>query len=554
MKNKASSRLLSFLLALLMIFGTVSPALAAGLEAPTKAEQTLESELTAKDGKLKGKLVVPRRAQVQTRSAGLFRAPAGKPGFGETTVKVNIVKHGIGTEPFNFKAVFGEEASKKITLYDDADGADPDEQEASFTATDETITFASPIPMQDVKDGEVSIEFEGSHVKGRLTYVESAANYSGGSNITTFKLDLYQIRNTDVVVTTKNSDGTVVANPTTGKIKLGSLGKEIAIPAQGATGEFDKVDSISVAKVGQVNADPGYSVECLENGVIVDKTAGKVYKPGEFVVDSKGIDATTLEFTEKPIVTETEPKIDDPENPGTKITDPDYVKVFFSKGEYGEISSSNILYVYKGVKLGDANKPKEPTVTPQKGWTHKGWNPVVATSYSATTEHVALYKPVEAKGKAITTVKDSAPSAEDGIENKNDLPDGTKYAWKENPDVSKTGPTTGTVVVTYPDKTTQEVTVNITVNPKNSDEAVIPYVPADKDNPTNPDDTNVPTTDKNGNPVDKTQYVIVAFKVSPDNSGSLSLGKQTDKAVISALVKKDSEWAKVTLPNTNDKG
>ncbi len=94
---------------------------------------------------------------------------------------------------------------------------------------------------------------------------------------------------------------------------------------------------------------------------------------------------------------------------------------------------------------------------------------------------------------------------------------------------------------------------NITVNPKNSDEAVIPYVPADPTNPTNPDDTNVPTTDKDGNPVDKAQYDIVAFKVADADKtkGSLTLGDKDKKQVISALVKKDSKWDKVTVPTIN---
>ncbi|MDU7471704.1 MAG: hypothetical protein E7K92_27955, partial [Serratia marcescens] len=92
---------------------------------------------------------------------------------------------------------------------------------------------------------------------------------------------------------------------------------------------------------------------------------------------------------------------------------------------------------------------------------------------------------------------------------------------------------------------------NITVNPKNSDQDVIPYVPADKENPTNPDDKNVPTTDKDGKTIDKTQYDIVAFKVADADKGSLTLGDETEQQVISALVKKGSKWEKVTVPTIN---
>ena len=94
---------------------------------------------------------------------------------------------------------------------------------------------------------------------------------------------------------------------------------------------------------------------------------------------------------------------------------------------------------------------------------------------------------------------------------------------------------------------------NITVNPQQSNEDVIPYVPADKDNPTNPNDTNVPTKDKDGKTVDKTKYDIVAFKVvdADKEKGSLTLRDKTEQQVISVLVKKGSKWEKVTVPTIN---
>lgn len=63
----------------------------------------------------------------------------------------------------------------------------------------------------------------------------------------------------------------------------------------------------------------------------------------------------------------------------------------------------------------------------------------------------------------ITTPKGQVPDPSAGIKNKDEMPSGTKYEWKETPDVSKTGQTTGTVVVTFPDGTQTEVQVTITI-------------------------------------------------------------------------------------------
>ena len=70
------------------------------------------------------------------------------------------------------------------------------------------------------------------------------------------------------------------------------------------------------------------------------------------------------------------------------------------------------------------------------------------------------YNPI---GQNITTNINKAPDAADGINNKSDLPKGTTYSWKEEVDVSTIGNKKGIVVVTYPDKTTEEVEVTVFV-------------------------------------------------------------------------------------------
>ena len=55
------------------------------------------------------------------------------------------------------------------------------------------------------------------------------------------------------------------------------------------------------------------------------------------------------------------------------------------------------------------------------------------------------------------------PNAEDAIVNKDDLPEGTDFLWKEEPNVSQEGTSTGTVLVVYPDGTTDQVEVDVNV-------------------------------------------------------------------------------------------
>ncbi|MDK8340310.1 MAG: Rib/alpha-like domain-containing protein, partial [Peptoniphilus harei] len=84
-------------------------------------------------------------------------------------------------------------------------------------------------------------------------------------------------------------------------------------------------------------------------------------------------------------------------------------------------------------------------------------------------------------------------------------------------------------------------------------DSVIPFEPKDPEKPGDKDDKNIPTENpKDKKPIKRDEYVVVGFKVDPKNSGTLTLGDQANKAVISALVKKGTEWAKFTMPTTNN--
>ncbi len=118
--------------------------------------------------------------------------------------------------------------------------------------------------------------------------------------------------------------------------------------------------------------------------------------------------------------------------------------------------------------------------------TVKGYTPsqakVAAEEVTAETKNVTVdinYAPVAPTGQNVTTKVGEVPDAGQGIANKGDLPDGTKYTWKDTPDVTTEGNKPAVVVVTYPGGSTVEVPVTVTVtkNPTDADK----YTPEGQD-------------------------------------------------------------------------
>ena len=66
-------------------------------------------------------------------------------------------------------------------------------------------------------------------------------------------------------------------------------------------------------------------------------------------------------------------------------------------------------------------------------------------------------------GQNLTTSLNGSLAAEDGIANKYNLPAGTRYSWKTAPNTATAGTKSAVILVTYPDDTTDEVTIQVTV-------------------------------------------------------------------------------------------
>ncbi|MGI1804029.1 Rib/alpha-like domain-containing protein, partial [Limosilactobacillus reuteri] len=125
----------------------------------------------------------------------------------------------------------------------------------------------------------------------------------------------------------------------------------------------------------------------------------------------------------------------------------------------------------------EGNKPAVVVVTYPDG--SKDEVPVtIHVTNPATPTDADKYTP---EGQDVNTKTGVVPNPAEGIKNKGDLPDGTKYTWKDTPDVSTEGNKPAVVVVTYPDGSKDEVPVTIHVTNPTTPTDADKYTPEGQD-------------------------------------------------------------------------
>ena len=224
--------------------------------------------------------------------------------------------------------------------------------------------------------------------------------------------------------------------------------------------------------------ESGTTVFAVKDGVSLPEDKLPVLKAKDGYTDAKWPEEATQPITaDDTEFVSSATKLDDIiENPGDNIP-AGYHKVTFTAGEGTSIESGTTVFAVKdGVSLPE---DKLPVLKAKDGYTDAKWpeeatQPITADDTEFVSSATKLDDKSDAdkynpEGQKVTTELNKEPDAFEGIKNKEDLPKDTKYTWKEKVDVSAAGNKKGTVVVTYPDGSSDEVEVDVTVTDNRSD-------------------------------------------------------------------------------------
>ena len=207
-------------------------------------------------------------------------------------------------------------------------------------------------------------------------------------------------------------------------------------------------------------------------------------KASDYLVSVPKTDKKKYDTDTKSIIEGTVPKplLTDPSNPDRllRVTNAEAGGVIVKLLKYDETTQTpgnkeyaSVKIPYEDLEAGkfsmeiQANTVPEGTKAILVAYSPNGKNAVAGDILEFVT--VAHAEKYEAKGQDIQAELNSQPKAESAIANKGDLPKNSQYDWKIPVDTSAEGEKTGTVVVTYPDGSQDEVEVKITVTDSRSD-------------------------------------------------------------------------------------
>ncbi|WP_181566455.1 Rib/alpha-like domain-containing protein [Aerococcus tenax] len=217
--------------------------------------------------------------------------------------------------------------------------------------------------------------------------------------------------------------------------------------------------------------------EGAPKGATIDPKTGEVSYTPQAADEGKDVTVPvvvtygdkTTDTTEAVFNVTIRPDVYKPTDPNAPVPE-GYHKVTLKAGEGTQVAEK-VLHVRDGKGISADSYP-EATIDPAKAKDYKEpitWSIAPDTPISKDEVIVAnATKKTDAEknqpqAKAQTVKVGETPKAEDSIANLKDLPQGTKVAYKEPVDTKTPGDKAVTVVVTYPDGTTDEVPATVKV-------------------------------------------------------------------------------------------
>ncbi|MBS5915819.1 MAG: hypothetical protein KIB49_03365, partial [Clostridiales bacterium] len=455
---KSKTKLLSLLLTLVMVlfaFGNTAYALAQDTKAQASGYEELKGQV--KDGREVFSFNLPekQKASVKSLKKALRLAPVRLPA--QTDTSVEFITKGLNNGTFDWDAL-PDKSFNLVAKWTTKDGQTHEKKVGPITEAG-TKEFNIGWPTDGTMVGTASLDAEYlGNIKIRVDFSSSTAPGSAGK--LHFRIRLTELANPIVNVQ--------YVDPYGKALKANDLptGNMPAITSE----QLTDVSLPLPAKDAELNVRGSDDLDEDQLNAAVDGI--------EYKVDGKGHgDKLTLGGKEYKIdLSEKSAK-----NPTTlsMVYQADVLVPDRDNGKYPPVPNG-----YKRLTF-NANQPAE------------GQTAAVNGRFNDLGEKVKVIDVKDGVKYDNESLKTEIAKLKPVALNAQDTPDQSKVFDKWNPAV----PTDATAVDTK--------TYNATYTDKYSNKDVIPYVPADKENPTNPDDTNVPTTDKDGKTVDKSLYDIV---------------------------------------------